>query len=123
VSSIAKLSALPPFGRQTASNGFAQTVILRFFSSSVQSAALVPSPGFPNRSFTPNLNSRASTSDVLPLPVWPTKTKLRTSAIGMSFIVACPSLSLAVPREPAGREVRPRKCAPYTKKEPAATAK
>ena len=47
-------------------------VICRLISSSSWSVAVVPSATLPRRLFAPAVYSRASTSEVLPAPLWPT---------------------------------------------------
>ncbi len=51
--------------------------ISRAFSSCAESETVVPSATEPSRLIAPASNSRASFSEVLPLPRWPTKATLR----------------------------------------------
>src|ERR1700760_2051855 len=57
----------------------------RDFSSSSASETVVPSATEPSRVVAPASNSRASCSDVFPLPRWPTRATLRilSAACGM----------------------------------------
>src|SRR3712207_2401970 len=55
----------------------AEIDIPRAFSSSSASEIVVPSATEPSRFVAPASNSRASCSDVFPLPRWPTKATLR----------------------------------------------
>ena len=57
----------------------------RDFSSSSASETVVPSATEPSRVVAPASNSRASCSDVFPLPRWPTRATLRilSAAWGM----------------------------------------
>ena len=57
----------------------------RAFSSSSASETVVPSATEPSRVVAPASNSRASCSDVFPLPRWPTSATLRilSAACGM----------------------------------------
>src|SRR5215217_6671706 len=57
----------------------------RVFSSSSESDTVVPSATVPSRFVAPASNSRASCSDVFPLPRWPTRATLRilSAACGM----------------------------------------
>ena len=55
----------------------AEIDISRAFSSSSESETVVPSVTEPSRVIAPASNSRASCSDVFPLPRWPTRATLR----------------------------------------------
>src|SRR3954454_5114358 len=63
----------------------AEIDIPRAFSSSSESDTVVPSATVPSRVVAPASNSRASCSDVFPLPRWPTRATLRilSAACGM----------------------------------------
>src|SRR3954449_5664215 len=63
----------------------AEIDIPRAFSSSSESDTVVPSATVPRRVVAPASNSRASCSDVFPLPRWPTRATLRilSAACGM----------------------------------------
>jgi hypothetical protein len=62
--------------------------IPRLFSSSSASDTVVPSATEPSRVVAPAMCSRASCSDVFPLPRWPTKATLRilSAATGMPML-------------------------------------
>ena len=65
--------------------------ISRAFSSGAESDTVVPSATEPRRLTAPASNSRASFSEVLPLPRWPTKATLRilfapSCGMGLSFL-------------------------------------
>ena len=62
--------------------------ISRDFSSGAESETVVPSATEPSRLIAPASNSRASFSEVLPLPRWPTKATLR-----ILFAASCGMLS------------------------------
>src|SRR3954454_23093498 len=74
---------LTPFHSNEASA--AEIDIPRAFSSSSESDTVVPSATVPSRVVAPASNSRASCSDVFPLPRWPTRATLRilSAACGM----------------------------------------
>src|SRR3954447_20500369 len=74
---------LPPFHSKEASA--AEIDIPRACSSSSESDTVVPSATVPRRVVAPASNSRASCSDVFPLPRWPTRATLRilSAACGM----------------------------------------
>src|SRR3954451_20231114 len=65
----------------------AEIDIPRAFSSSSESDTVVPSATVPRRVVAPASNSRASCSDVFPLPRWPTRATLRilSAACGMPY--------------------------------------
>ena len=73
----------------------AEIDIRRAFSSSSASETVVPSATVPNRVVAPASKSRASCSEVFPLPRWPTSATLRIllAAWGMpcSFLRARPT--------------------------------
>src|SRR5215203_12972 len=71
--------------RQLKDASAAEIDIPRAFSSSSESDTVVPSATVPSRVVAPASNSRASCSDVFPLPRWPTKATLRilSAACGM----------------------------------------
>src|SRR5438093_332755 len=62
------------------------TEIRRRCSSSSKSAVAVPSSTRPSRLVTPVLNSKASVSEVLPAPLWPTRATLRMNSVAYSFM-------------------------------------
>src|SRR5215217_1346425 len=75
----------------------AEIDIPRDFSSSSESETVVPSATEPRRVVAPASNSRASCSDVFPLPRWPTNATLRILSAGWdmpgtSLSSASPSL-------------------------------
>src|SRR5215216_7999571 len=80
----------------------------RVFSSSSESDTVVPSATVPSRFVAPASNSRASCSDVFPLPRWPTRATLRilSAACGMPSPLLVqegrrlPSVAQVVPLEP-----------------------
>src|SRR5215218_3625282 len=71
--------------RQSKEASAAEIDIPRAFSSSSESDTVVPSATVPSRVVAPASNSRASCSDVFPLPRWPTRATLRilSAACGM----------------------------------------
>src|SRR3954454_15476301 len=71
--------------RQSNEASAAEIDIPRAFSSSSESDTVVPSATVPRRGVAPASNSRASCSDVFPLPRWPTRATLRilSAACGM----------------------------------------
>src|SRR5215208_1811177 len=71
--------------RQSKEASDAEMDMLRDFSSSSESETVVPSATVPRRFVAPASNSRASCSDVFPLPRWPTRATLRilSAACGM----------------------------------------
>src|SRR5215211_916228 len=71
--------------RQLNDASAAEIDIPRAFSSSSESDTVVPSATVPSRVVAPASNSRASCSDVFPLPRWPTRATLRilSAACGM----------------------------------------
>ena len=73
----------------------AEIDIPRDFSSSSESETVVPSATEPRRVVAPASNSRASCSDVFPLPRWPTNATLRILSAGWD--IPGTSLSSASP--------------------------
>src|SRR5215218_6272105 len=94
--------------RQANEASAAEIDIPRAFSSSSESDTVVPSATVPSRVVAPASNSRASCSDVFPLPRWPTRATLRilSAACGMPSPLPrtegrrLPSVAQVVPLEP-----------------------
>src|SRR5215208_625810 len=80
----------------------AEIDIPRAFSSSSESETVVPSATEPSLVVAPASNSRASCSDVFPLPRWPTKATLRILSAAWDMPGA-PLLASLHPREGDGR--------------------
>src|SRR5260221_8085202 len=59
--------------------------MLRRCSSGSKSQTVEPSSTRPRRTIAPALKSRASASDVLPAPPWPTRAMLRIFEVGNVF--------------------------------------
>src|SRR5579859_1215454 len=80
----------------------AERVICRLCSSSSQSATVVPDSTVPRRLTPPDWKSIASTSDVFPVPRWPTTATLRifpgsVTAIAGNHLLGTISASLSAP--------------------------
>src|SRR5215217_742322 len=76
----------------------AEIDIPRDFSSSSESETVVPSATEPRRVVAPASNSRASCSDVFPLPRWPTNATLRILSAGWDMPGTSSLLCLPLPR-------------------------
>src|SRR5687768_10377622 len=81
--------------RQSKEASDAEIDIPRDFSSSSESETVVPSATEPRRVVAPASNSKASCSDVFPLPRWPTNATLRILSAGWD--IPGTSLSSASP--------------------------
>src|SRR4051812_45269475 len=85
--------------RQSKEARLALMDIPRDFSSSSASETVVPSATEPSRVVAPASNSRASISDVFPLPRWPTNATLRILSAAAWGMPAAPLLWPAPARE------------------------
>src|SRR5581483_10465606 len=63
-----------------------ERLILRFCSSGSKSETVVPSSTRPSRLMAPLANAAASASEVLPVPPWPRRTRLRSCSVLYSFM-------------------------------------
>src|SRR5581483_2679800 len=68
----------------------AEIDIWRSFSSASASDTVVPSSTVPSRLVAPAWNSRASCSEVLPLPRWPTRATLRIRSEALCIPLSSP---------------------------------